>query len=108
MSKTMMVHKASLSCVSESGKHNWKPWKQRGSRERFQCADCTLKTGWTKSEQKECYPGEAVTATEVAQVKRNYDDLNSKTVASLKAIARDRGLDNYSKMRKAELVAALS
>ena len=38
----------------------------------------------------------------------DQDDLNNKTVAELRDIARDRGLEGYSTLKKAELIAALS
>ena len=35
-------------------------------------------------------------------------DLSSKTVAELKAMAKDSGISGYTSLKKAELIAALS
>ena len=35
-------------------------------------------------------------------------DLSSKTVAELKAMAKDAGISGYTSLKKAELIAALS
>lgn len=38
---------------------------------------------------------------------KNSDDLNSKTVAELKDLAKEKGIEGYTTMKKAELIDAL-
>ena len=54
-------------------------------------------SGEVKKEQKETVKKDA----------KEANDLNSKTVAELREMAKEKGIDGYSSMKKAELIAAL-
>ena len=54
-----------------------------------------------KVEKKEAKKEEKVTDT------KESNDLSSKTVAELREIAKDKGVEGYSTMKKADLIAAL-
>ena len=41
------------------------------------------------------------------EVKEEKDDLSSKTVTELRNLAKNKGIDGYSTMKKADLIAAL-
>ena len=57
---------------------------------------------------KDALEGKGVKEETPAETKAETNDLNSKTVAELKELAKEKGIEGYTTMKKADLIAALN
>ena len=74
------------------------------------CSSCGAELKETKKAEKKEEAKEEKPAkkeSKKAEKKEEKEDLSSKTLTELKAIAKEKGLKGYSTMKKADLVAAL-
>jgi large subunit ribosomal protein L27 len=70
--------------------------------------DAPVKEAPAKKEAPKKEAAPKAEAKKEAAPKAAAGDISSKTVAELKAMAKDKGIAGYSSMKKAELIAALS
>lgn len=102
---------------ADGGDHDWYIARQRGTRVRHACRKCKHIDPWEKSGPKGDHTVKATTGAGKSEVMSEtpiHDAVldatfwNGATVADLKEMAKKRGLTGYSKMKRDDLIAALS
>ena len=84
--------------------------KKNGHRQHFTAltiSDIKVSGGKATAKKAEAAPKAEAKKTEVPKAKAS-GDLSSKTVAELKEMAKAKGIEGISSMKKADLIAALS
>ena len=89
--------------ITEDDKKGKKDGKKEESFE-----EAIEKTPVVKEDKEEVEEVEEVEAAEVAPVEASSEDLSTKTLTALKALAKEAGIKGYSTMKKDELIASLS
>ncbi|GAA4312476.1 hypothetical protein GCM10023115_31420 [Pontixanthobacter gangjinensis] len=67
-----------------------------------------LKGGKKATSTKKAEPKKEEAKKETKKTETQSDDLSKHTVVELREMAKDKGIEGYSSMKKAELIAALS